>query len=234
MDSGEFTSPQGNVKSPLQRVKMATMKKPIPSQLILAVAILIIGAGLVGGEYLLVKWYPKHQQKVREETLNPRPYHNDSLGIDIQIADGLSGSVESFPGGVKISRSRFWSVSPSLTITTQPNPDQTWEFSPEVLATWESRGATEDLPLYHLEHTKINNRDAMMIRQLKGRYMHLTARIICQERIIEADCSCGGEDEALFMEACDETLRSIKVSGPEPPPPPTPGVVELSPAVKVK
>jgi hypothetical protein len=210
------------------------MKKHIPGQLILAVSILIIGGGLVGGEYLLVKWYPGHQQRVSEKTLKPHAYHNDSLGIDMQIADGLYGNVETFPGGVKISRSEFWSIGPSLTITSQPNPDQTWEFSPEVLAKWESRGAVEELPLYHLEHTKINNRDAMLIRELKGRTMHLTARIICRERIVEADCSCGGEDEVLYMEACDETLRTIKVAGAEPPPPPTPRAVELSPTVTVK
>ena len=211
---------------------MAVMKKRIPSQLIVAVAILVLGGGLVGGEYLVVRWYPGHHQRVSDETLAQRPYHNDALGIDIQIADGLYGNVESFPGGVKISRSKFWSVGPSLRITSQPNPDQTWEFSPEVLAKWESRGVNEDLPLYHLEHTKINNRDAMMIRQLKGRYMHLTARIICKDRIIEADCSPGGEDETLYTDACDETLRSIKVAGPEPPQ--APGVVELTPVPKVK
>jgi hypothetical protein len=210
---------------------MAAMKK-IPNQLILAVSILIIGAGLVGGEYLLVKWYPGHQERVREQTLQQTPYHNEALGIDMQIANGLNGNVETFPGGVKIRRSKFWSVGPSLTITSQPNPDQTWEFSPEVLASWESKGVSEDLPLYHLDHTKINNRDTMMIRELKGRYMHLTARIICRERIVEADCSPGAEDEALYMEACDETLRSIKVAGAEPPPPA--GVVELSPTPTVK
>jgi len=213
---------------------MAAMKKQIGSQLILGVSILIIGCGLAGGEYLLVKWYPGHQQRVNEETLEQRPYHNDSLGIDIQIADGLYGSVETFPGGVKISRSKFWSIGPSLTITSQPNPDQTFEFSPEVLAKWESLGAVEELPRYHLEHTKINNRDAVLIRQFKGRSMLLTARIISPEHIIEADCSPGGEDEVLYMEACDETLRTIKVAGPEPPPTPTPGVVELSPTARVK
>jgi hypothetical protein len=211
---------------------MTAMKKQIPIQLILAVSIVIFGGGLVGGEYLLVKWYPGHHQRVSEETLKLRPYHNDALGIDIQIANGLYGNVETFPGGAKIRRPKFWSIGPSLTITSQPNPDQTFEFSPEVLAKWESKGAVEDLPLYHLEHAKINNRDAMLIRQLEGRTMHLTARIICRERIIEADCSCGGEDEVLYMEACDETLRTIKVAGAEPPP--APGVVELSLAVKVK
>jgi hypothetical protein len=213
---------------------MAVMKKQIPSQLILAVSIVIVGAGLVGGEYLLVRWYPGHRQRVSDETLKQRPYHNDALGIDIQIAEGLYGNAETFPDGVKISRSKFWSVGPSLTITSQPNPDQTWEFSPEVLAKWESRGVSEDLPLYHLEHTKINNHDAMLIRELKGRFMHLTARIMSRERIIEADCSPGAEDETLYLEACNETLRSIKVAGPEPPP--SPGVVELSPtpAAKIK
>jgi hypothetical protein len=213
---------------------MAVMKKQIPSQFILAISILIIGAGLVGGEYLLVKWYPGHRQRVSDETLKQRPFHNDALGVDVQIAEGLYGNAETFPNGVKITRSKFWSVGPSLTITSQPNPDQTWEFPPEVLAKWESRGVNEDLPLYHLEHTKINNRDAMMIRELRGRYMHLTARIISKDRILEADCSPGAEDETLYMEACDETLRSIKVAGPEPPPPA--GVVELShaPAAKIK
>jgi len=213
---------------------MAPMKMQISSQLILAVSILVIGSGLAGGEYLLVKWYPGHQQRVREETLKQRPYHNDSLGIDIQIAEGLYGNAETFPGGVKISRSKFWSIGPSLSITSQPNPDQTWEFSPEVLAKWESRGVTEDLPLYHLEHTKINNRDAMLIRQFGGRTMILTARIISRDRIIEANCSPGAEDEVLYMEACEETLRTMKVAGAEPPPPSTPGVVELSPAATVK
>jgi hypothetical protein len=213
---------------------MAAMKKSIRNQLILGVSILIIGCGLVGGEYLLVKWYPGHQQRVTEEILNQRPYHNDSLGIDLQIADGLNGSIETFPGGVKITRSKFWSIGSSLTITSQPNPDQTWEFSPEVLAKWETKGAVEDLPAYHLERTKINNRDAMIIRELKGRYMHLTARIMCRERIMEADCSPGAEDETLYMQACDETLRTIKVAGPEPPPTATPGVVELSPGATVK
>lgn len=208
------------------------MKKPIPFQLILTVAILVIGGGLVGGELLLVKWYPGHRQRVSEETLKQSPYHNDALGIDLQIAEGLNGKVETFPGGVKIARSKFWSLGPSLKITSQPNPDQTWEFSPEDLAKWESRGVTEDLPFYHLEHTKINNRDSMMIRELRGRFMHLTARIMSKDRIIEADCSPGDEDETLYMEACDETLRSIKVAGPEPPP--QTGVMELTPTKPIK
>ena len=230
----EETARSATLRRSETQVKMAVMKKHIPSQLILAVSILIVGGGLVGGEYLLVRWLPGHRQRVSEETLKQLPYHNEALGIDMQIANGLYGPAETFSGGVKISQSKFWSIGPSLTITSQPNPDQSWEFSPEVLAKWESRGAVEDLPVYHVEHTKINNRDAMLVRQLKGRHMHLTARIICRERIIEADCSPGAEDEVLYLQACDETLRSIKVAGAEPPPPPSPGLVDLPPGVKVK
>jgi hypothetical protein len=210
---------------------MALMAKRIPFQLILGFSILIIGGGLVLGEYVLVRWLPGHRERVREDTLKPHDYHNDALGLDIQIADGIYGNVETFPGGVKIGRAKFWSVGPSLTITSQPNPDQTWEFSPQDLATWESRGVTENLDYYHLEHTKINNRDSMLIRQLKGRYMHVTARIMCQDKIIEADCTTGGEDETLFTDACDGTLRSIKIAGPEPPPP---APLELKPAGPLK
>jgi len=210
------------------------MQKHFPVQLILALSILIVGSGLALGEYLLLQWLPGHRQRVSLATLAQRPYHNDSLGIDVQIADGLYGKALDFPGGVKISRSSFWNVGPSLTLTSQPNPDQTWEFSPEVLAKWETKGVVEDIPVYHLERTNINNRDAMLIRQLKGRYMHLLARIMCHDRIIEADCSPGGEDETLYLEACDETLRSIKVAGPEPPPPPQPGVIELTPKMKMR
>ena len=64
---------------------MAAMKKQMPTQLKVAITILIVGGGFAGGEYLLMKWYPGHQQRVREETLKPRPYHNDLLGIDVQI-----------------------------------------------------------------------------------------------------------------------------------------------------
>jgi hypothetical protein len=157
------------------------------------------------------------------------PYRNDSLGIEMQVAAGLYGKVESFPGGVKILSTKFWSVGPSLTITSQPNPDQNAEFSPEVLARWETRGVNEELPRYHFEHTKINNRDSVLIRQYKGRAMLLTARVISPDRLIEADCSPGAADEDLYMEACEESLRTIKIAGPEPPPTLTPGVLELTP-----
>lgn len=204
------------------------MKREIPTQLYFGLAVLVIGSALVGGEYLLVKWYPRHEQRVRDETLNLLPYRNDSLGIEMQVAAGLYGKIEGFPGGVRIFRSKFWSIGPSLTITSQPNPDQNTEFSPQVLAKWETEGVNEELPRYHFERTKIQNRDAVVIRQYKNRAMLLTARIISPDRIIEANCSTGQADEDLFVEACDETLRTIKVAGPEPLLPPPSGVVELT------
>jgi hypothetical protein len=146
----------------------------------------------------------------------------------MQVAAGLYGKVESFPGGVRIVRPKFWSIGPSLTITSQPNPDQTAEFSPQVLAKWQAQGVTDELPRYHFEHAKIQDRDAVEIRQFKDRAMLLTARIISPDRITEVNCSPGQADEDLYMEACDETVRTVKVAGPPSPPPPSPGIVELS------
>jgi hypothetical protein len=208
---------------------MGSMKKGITTQLYVGIIIAVIGSGLIGGEFLLVKWLPGHRQRVREETLSLLPYRNDALGIEMQVAKGFYGTAEGFPGGVRIGRAKFWSIGPSLTITSQPNPDQSAEFSPQVIAKWETQGVNEDLPRYHFEQTKINRRDAVLIRQYKGHSMLLTARMISPERIIEADCTPGAEDEDLYMEACDESVRTIKLAGPEPPLPPSPGIIELTP-----
>jgi hypothetical protein len=204
------------------------MKKEIPFQLIVGVAILLIGAGVLGGEYYLVKWLPKHRARVQEETLKLLPYQNASLGVEMQIAAGLYGKVESFPGGVRIWRPKFWSIPPALTITSQPNPDGSFEFAPEVLAKWQTQGVYEELPRYHFEHTKINNRDAVLIWQYENRAMLLTTRVISPERIVEVTCTPGREDESLYMQACEESVHTLKVAGPEPPPPPQP-ILELTP-----
>ena len=197
-------------------------------QVIVGVLILLIGGCLVGGEYLFVKWEPGHHQRVVDEALTMLPYRNDGLGIEMRVAAGLYGKIESFPGGVRIFRPTFWSNPPSLTITSQPNPDQSAEFSPQVLAKWQTQGVTEEIARYHFEHTKINDRDAVLIRQLKDRYMQLTARVISADRIIEADCTPGTSDESLYLQECEESVRTMKVAGPEPAPTPAPGVVELS------
>ncbi len=212
---------------------MTSMKIRIPTQLLIGVSIVIIGGALVGGEYLLVKWYPVHKQQVSEEILKQAPYHNTALGVDVDVAQGLYGKVEPFPGGVKIRRSKFWSVGPSLTITSQPNLDRSSEFSPEILAKWQTKGVTEEIPRYHFTRTKIDGRDSVLIRQFKGRSMFLTSRIITPEQIIEAECTPGAQDETLYMQACEETLLSMKVVGRNTTAPES-GVLEFSPVPKAK
>jgi len=208
---------------------MATMKKQLPTQLIVSLGILLIGGGIVGGEYFLVKWLPRHKEAVTKETLALTDYNNDDLGFEIQVAAGINAKTEPFAGGVRIFSSRFWSVGPSITITSQPNPDQSFEFTPLDLAKWETDGVLHELPRYHFEHTRINDRDAVLIWQYKNRAMLLTTRIIAPEHIVEANCTPGNADEDLYMQACDESVRTIKVAGAPSPPPPTPGVEEIGP-----
>ena len=199
------------------------------TQLWLLLVIVLGGAGALGAEYLLVKWYPRHQQRVADEVLTLLPYRNDSLGVQMQVAAGIYGKVEGFPGGVKIYRPKFWSVGPSLTVTSQPNPDNAAEFSPQILAKWESQGAIEEIPRYHFERTKISNRDAVLISQSRDRTMLLTAHVISPERVVEADCTPGLADEDLYMQACQRSVETIRVAGPEPPPPVQPQLIDIKP-----
>ena len=192
------------------------MKKEIPTQLLVGLAILFIGGALLGIEYFWVKLAPIHKQHVADETLKLLPYHNDSLGIDVQVAMGIYGKVETFPGGVKIDHPQFWGTGPSLTITSAPNIDHTTEFSQESLAKWETDGVLKQIARYHFSHTKLADRDAVLLQQYTGRDMLLTAHVISPDRIIVADCSTGSGDPDLMVQACDESLRSLKVAGPEP------------------
>jgi hypothetical protein len=203
------------------------MKKHLPTQLIVGLAILLIGGGIVGGEYLLVRWYPTHKAAVIKETLALTPYKNDGLGFEMQVAAGIDEKVEPFAGGVRIFSPRFWSIGPSLTLTSQPNPDQSSEFTPQDLAIWETDGTLHELPRYHFEHTRINDRDAVLIWQYKNREMLLTARVISPDHIVEVSCTPGRAEEDLYMQACEDSVKTIKVAGPPSPPPLTPGVEEI-------
>ncbi len=211
------------------------MKWEIRTELLVALGIIIIGGGLVGGEYFLVKWYPVHKQHVAEQTLKLLPYQNEGLGVELQVASGFYSKIEAFAGGVKIYRPEFWSLEPSLTITSQPNPDQATEFSPQVLAVWQTDGVTHNLPRYRFDHLEINGRDAVLISQYRVHSMLLTARVISRDRIIEANCTPGSEDEDLYMQACNETLMTLKVEGQMPPPKPPPpgGVEEITPPQRI-
>jgi hypothetical protein len=199
------------------------------AQMIVALVILIVGGGGLAGEYIVVRWWwPVHKQRVTDETLKLLPYRNDGLGVEMQIAAGIYGKVRSFPGGVRIYRPRLIGAGPSITLTSQPNPEHSFEFSPQTIAIWETDGVQKGIPNYRFEHTQIMKRDAVLISQLKNRRMLLTAREISPDRIIEANCTAGDEsDEALYLQACDSSLRTIKAAGPEPPPPEEPGVQEI-------
>jgi hypothetical protein len=209
------------------------MKIAIPVQLRVGLGIVILGGMLVGGEYLLVKWWPGHEQRVSEATLKLLPYRNDALGVTMQVAAGIYGKVDTFADGAKIYRPNFWSTGPSLTLTTQPNPDKSFEFTPQILAKWQTRGTIEEIPRYTFERTQIQNRDAVLIWYYRDRAMWVTAHIISPDHIVQADCSTGRADEALYLQACEESLRSIQVAGPQPPAPPKPsGVIELKKTIK--
>ncbi len=208
------------------------MKKQIPMQLIVGLGIVVLGGLLVGGEYLLVKWWPVHEQRVAEETLKMLPYKNDALGVTMQVAAGIYGKVDTFPEGAKIYRPKFWSIGPSITLTTQPNPDKAFEFTPEILAKWETRGTYEEIPRYSFDHTKIQGRDAVMIWFYRDRAMWVSVHVISPDRIVQADCTTGRADQTLYMKACDESLRTLQVAGPMPPKPPAPGVTELKTVIK--
>ncbi|MBI1983173.1 MAG: hypothetical protein HYS61_03130 [Acidobacteria bacterium] len=203
----------------------------IPTQLYVGIGILVIGGGVLAGEYLLVQFYPAYQNKVREETLKLLPYRNDKLGIEMHVAAGLYGKVEDFAGGVRIKRPKFWSLEPTLTITSRPNPDETFEFSPYDLAKWQTQGTYDEILGYRYSRTRINNRDAVLIWRYENRVTMATARLISPERIIEANCTPSRSDEELYLQACEESIRTIKVAGPEPPPPPQP-ILELVPRTR--
>ena len=195
------------------------MKFRVPTQLVVALVIVVIGLGVLLGEYVLVKWYPMHQQNVAEAAQKLLPYQNEGLGIDMQVAAGIYGKIQDVPGGVRIYRPKFMAKGPSLTIISQPNPDGAGAFSAQILAEWQAAGANQNISRYSFEKTQINGRDAALIWQFKDIAMQMTAHIITPDRIIQADCTPGVEDETTYMQACDETLHSIKVAGPPTPPP---------------
>lgn len=217
-------------------------KKKMSMQGKLALGIVLIGGLALAAEYVLVKWYPYYQGYRAKQALNLLPYQNKKLGIDMQVAAGIYGKVNDFPGGVRIYRSHLFSQGPALIITSQSNPADSDKFSPQLLAKWQTAGTYQDIPDYRFEHTKIQGRDAVMIWQSKQHAQVLpaisfdvsstanpllvTAHIISPDHIVEANCRPGSDDPSLFQQACEESIKSIKVSGPLPKQP-KPGILEL-------
>ncbi len=204
--------------------------KRLPTQLIVGLAILLIGGGIVGGEYFLVRWYPKHKEAVKAQTLALTPYENKDMGIDLQVAAGLNERAETFPGGVRIFARKFMTAGPTLTITSQPNPDKKTEFTPQELAVWETDGVQHNIWRYDFQHTRINDRDAVLIWQYTNHAMLLTARVISPDHIVEANCTPGSADETLYLQACEESVRTIKVAGPPSPESTPDGGMEILPS----
>jgi hypothetical protein len=152
----------------------------------------------------------------------------------MQVAAGINQKVESFPGGVRITAPKFLTAGPSLIITSQPNPDQKAEFTPQELAIWETDGVQHNLWRYDFQHTRINNRDAVLIWQYKNRAMLLTARVISPAHLVEANCTPGSAEESLYLQACEESLRTIKVAGPPSPQSAPVGGMEILPSAPPK
>ncbi|MGH9358799.1 MAG: hypothetical protein ACRD22_08500 [Terriglobia bacterium] len=178
--------------------------------------LIVAGVVILGGEYLLVRWYPGHKQRVAEAALQLLPYQNDGLGVQMKIAAGIYGQVEVYPGGIKIYRPSIFEKGPSIALTSQANTTGFSEFSSQTLAEWETAGVQNELSGYEFEHLTINKRDAVMIWEYlpQSRSMQVTARIMAPDRILEAVCDTGSANQAIYTPACDESLKSIALSGP--------------------
>ena len=190
------------------------MKPHLSSQSILALVILVGGGGLVGGEYFFVRWYPAHKQHLADEALTLVPYGNMGIGISIEVAKGIYERAEVLPGEVKLSRPGLSGGGPSLTIKSEANPDSASEFSPQAKAIWQTDGSTYKIPHYEFEPARVMGRDAVIIRRPRRDAMVEILHIISPTRIVEAECTNGNADAALYMQACDESLRTLKVEGP--------------------
>lgn len=178
--------------------------------------LLIAGAIILGGEYLLARWYPGHKQRVADAAQQLLPYQNDGLGIQMKIAAGIYGKVETYPGGIKIYRPSIFAKGPSITLTTKANTTGFSQFSDQTLANWETAGVQNELSGYQFEHLTINQRDAAMIWQYipQTQSMQVTARIMAPDRILEAVCDTGGADQSVYTPACEQSLKSIVLTGP--------------------
>ena len=224
--------------------------KKLSMQMKFALGIILIGGGALAAEYVLVKWYPYYQGYKANKVLAALPYQNATLGVDMQVAAGIYGKVDDFPGGVRIYRSHLFSHGPVLIITSESNPNNADEFSPQLLAKWETAGTYQQIPDYRFEHMKIQGRDAAMIWQSSEHAKVLpaisfdvssaenaqlvTAHIISPDHIVQANCRPGSDDPALLLRACEESIQSIKVSGPPPQEMPQPGVLELKNVKPIK
>ena len=189
------------------------------NQLTVTMWIVIGAAVILGGEFLLTRWYPGHRQRVIENTLRLLPYRSDSLGVAMQVAAGIYGRVDDFPGGIRIYRPELLSAGPSIAVTSEPNPTHQDSFTAQKLAELETQGVTQGILGYNFEHTKINGRDAVLIWKYDTarRWMVVTGRVMAADRIVQAVCNTGDEDQTVYTSACESSLRTMQLLGSPPP-----------------
>ncbi|MGH9328077.1 MAG: hypothetical protein ACRD2B_15515 [Terriglobia bacterium] len=186
------------------------------SQKWLIVILVIIGVIVLGTETLLVRWYPGHKQRVEAAILRQLPYQNEGLGLQMQIAFGIYGKVQDYAGGVKIYRPGLFGGGPSITISMQPNTSGSAQFSAQYMADLETEGTRNELAGYQFQHLTVNGRDAVLIWDYDSQTqaMNVTARVMAPDRMVQAVCKTGYGHQGVLTRACDESLRSIQLSGP--------------------
>jgi hypothetical protein len=179
------------------------------------IGILIAGAILLTSEFFLIRWYPGHKERAEQQALKLFPYQNSAMGLQMDIAAALYGKVRDGANQIKISRWSLFGKGPSITISLKPNHSA--QFTPQLLAQLETAGVRNDLLGYQFQHVTLGNRDAILIWQYDegSRSMNVTAQVLAPDRMIQAVCNTGsGSDQDLYTEACNESLKSIQLSGP--------------------
>ncbi|HTV54995.1 MAG TPA: hypothetical protein VMI06_08760 [Terriglobia bacterium] len=189
------------------RIQMSGQRK-------VTVGILVIGAALLTTEFLLIRWYPGHQEREQQQALKLLPYQNSAMGLQIDVAAAIYGKVRDSGKEVTISRWKLFGNGPSIAISLKPNSSA--QFTPELLAQLETAGVRNNLLGYQFQHMTLGTRDAILIWQYDehSRSMNVTAHVLAPDRMIQAVCNTGSGDQDLYTEACNETLKSIQLSGP--------------------
>jgi hypothetical protein len=179
------------------------------------IGIVVIGAALLASEFLFIRWYPGHKERKEQQALSLLTYQNSGMGLQMHIAAVIYGKVRDGASGVTIYRPRILGSGPSITISLKPNTAS--QFTPELLAQLETAGVRQNLLGYQFQHMTLDNRDAILIWQydVPSRSMNVTAQVLAPDRMIQAVCNTGSSDEQeLYTEACNESLKSIDLSGP--------------------
>jgi hypothetical protein len=189
--------------------------RSISAQRKVTIGIVVIGAALLASEFFLIRWYPGHKERKEQQELSLLPYQNSGMGLQMHIASVIYGKVREGSQGITVYRPRLLGRGPSIVISLKPNTSS--QFTPELLAKLETAGVENNLLGYNFQHLTLDNRDAILISQydVASKSLNITAKVLAPDRMIEAVCNTGsGAEQELYTEACDESLKSIQLSGP--------------------